>query len=115
MRSKEVEQAINNLMFTVVTDIYDNEVSINKTKVINEYSQSVGTVLTYIEEVEKERDGIYADYQDLGKEVYFNFISKDKIKDKIKELENMRDTSITSEAFNIFNGEIIVLKEILEK
>lgn len=42
-----------------------------------------------------------------------NSISKNKISDKIKELENMRNTSITSEAFNIFNGEIIVLKELL--
>ena len=115
MRSKEVEKAINDLMFIVVTDIYDNEVSIDKTKVINEYSQSVGTVLDYIKELEKDVKDAMDGYQDLGKEVYFNFISKDKIKDKIKELENMRDTSITSEAFNIFNGEIIVLKELLEE
>lgn len=40
---------------------------------------------------------------------------KTKIRDKIKELEKMRDTSITSETFNIFNGEIIVLKELLEE
>jgi uncharacterized protein YejL (UPF0352 family) len=40
-------------------------------------------------------------------------IPKQKIRAKIRELENMRDTTITSEGFNILNGEIIVLKEIL--
>lgn len=58
-------------------------------------------------ELEKERDGIYADYQELGKEklqleekvdeytkqldldyVDKNFVSKDKIKKRIKELNS---------------------------
>ena len=35
-----------------------------------------------IKELEKERDGIYADYQDLGK-AYYDSIPKQKIRDKI--------------------------------
>lgn len=104
MRSKEEKEAIKSLE-NFVNQKYYNGVSAAEMK----------TVLNYIEELEKDVKDAMDGYQDLGKEVYFNFISKDKIKDKIKELENMRDTSITSEAFNIFNGEIIVLKEILEK
>lgn len=42
-----------------------------------------------------------------------DYIPKQKIRAKIRELENMRDTTITSEGFNILNGEIVVLKEIL--
>lgn len=53
MRSKEVEKAINDLLYIVVTDIYDNEVNIDKTKVINEYNQSLRIALDYIEELEK--------------------------------------------------------------
>lgn len=49
---KELE-AINNLNFIVVTDIYDNEVNIDKTKIINEYNQSVGIVLNLIQKQEK--------------------------------------------------------------
>ena len=54
MRSKEeVDGAINNLNFIVVTDIYDNEVSIDKTKVINEYNQSLGIALDYTRKLEE--------------------------------------------------------------
>ena len=88
MRSKEVEKAINDLMFIVVTDIYDNEVSIDKTKVINEYNQSVGTVLDYIKELEKDVKDAMDGYQDLGKEVCFNFISKDKIREYLEKRIN---------------------------
>ena len=42
-----------------------------------------------------------------------DFIPKQKIRAKIRELENMRNTTITSEGFNILNGEIVVLKELL--
>ena len=42
------KKAINNLNFIVVTDIYGNEVSIDKTKIINEYNESVGIVLNLV-------------------------------------------------------------------
>ena len=54
MRSKEVEEAINDLMFILVTDIYGNEVRIDKTKIIKEYNESVGTVLDYVRELEEK-------------------------------------------------------------
>ena len=43
-----------------------------------------------------------------------NSVSKTKIKQKIQELKNMRDTTITAEAFNILHGEVTVLEELLE-
>lgn len=52
--TKEQEEAINNLMFIVVIDVYDNEVRIDKTKVINEYNHSVGIVLDMLKEKDKE-------------------------------------------------------------
>lgn len=56
MLSEEEKQAINNLYFIVVTDIYDNEVSINKTEIVNEYNHSVGTVLNLITKLQKENE-----------------------------------------------------------
>ncbi len=43
-----------------------------------------------------------------------NSISKEVIEKKIKELKQMRDTTIVDNAYNIFNGEMIVLQELLE-
>lgn len=48
MISEEERKAINDLNFIIVTDIYDNEVSIDKTKVINEYNHSLGVVLDLV-------------------------------------------------------------------
>ena len=82
MRSKEVEEAINDLTFIVITDIYGNEVRIDKPKVINGYNQSVGTVLDYIEELEKENK-----YLRDENNIYKNeTVSKNKIRDKLIEL-----------------------------
>lgn len=56
MLSEEEKKAINNLNFIVVTDIYDNEVSINKTEMVNEYNHSVGIVLNLITKLQKENE-----------------------------------------------------------
>lgn len=95
MRSKEVEKAINDLMFIVITDIYGNEIRIDKTKIINEYNQSVGTVLDYIKELENgevEKTNLkIAELEcklvELQKEIE-NSVSKDKVKEQIEWLEN---------------------------
>lgn len=105
MRSKEVEEAINDLMFIVVTDIYGNKIRID--------NKSVGTVLDYIKELEngqvektnfkiaeleyklvelqKEKQQVLDDYQDLGKDLANNFISKEVIREKIEEYRNKRN------------------------
>lgn len=54
--SEEEKKAVNNLNFIVVTDIYDNEVSINKTEMVNEYNHSVGIVLNLITKLQKEKE-----------------------------------------------------------
>ena len=63
--NNEEKKAINNLNFIIVTDIYDNEVSIDKTKVINEYNESVGIVLNLIQKQEKAIDK-------MTEELYFD-------------------------------------------
>ena len=116
MRSKEVEDAINDLMFIVVTNIYDNEVRIDKTKVINEYNQSVGTVLDYIKTLEKENLGLLTRLRAdsvIDRDNYW----RDKIRDKIKELEEER-RKIESSPYDKWDlykviGKISVLKELL--
>ena len=86
MRSKEVEKAINDLNFIVVTDIYDNEVSIDKTKIINEYNQSLGIALDYIRKLEQ---------------------LPNKIRDKIKELEEEKRAIIKiHESSRKYTGDI---------
>lgn len=84
MRSKEVEEAINNLNFIVVTDIYDNEVSIDKTKVINEYNQSLGIALDYIRKLEEKIEECTDTGAKIISTAYIknNFIHKDKIREK---------------------------------
>lgn len=43
-----------------------------------------------------------------------NFIPKQAVIDKIKEIKYLQSRTITSEAYNIAQGEIIVLQELLE-
>lgn len=60
--TKEQEKAIDDLNHIIVTDIYDNEVSIDKTKVVSEYNNSVKTVLNLIQTQQKEiekKDKLY--------------------------------------------------------
>ena len=90
------KKAINNLNFIIVTDIYGNEVSIDKTKIINEYNESVGIVLNLVktliaenkemkEEIEELKK--YEKYYEEMEEVNKKFIAVDKIKAKIEELD----------------------------
>lgn len=60
---------------------------------------------------QKEMDNVMERYRKLVK----NSIPKSKIKEKIQEITNMRDTTITSEGYNILNGEIVVLQDLLEE
>lgn len=54
--SEEEKEAINNLNFIIVTDVYDNEVKIDKTKIVNKYNESVGIALNLISNLQKELD-----------------------------------------------------------
>ena len=63
-------------------------------------AKAIETVLQALEEVTKERDSIYKDYQDLGKEFY-NSIPKKKIEDKIKEIENCKMDIVQSPIHNV--------------
>lgn len=43
-----------------------------------------------------------------------NYIPIQVVKDKIKEIKRLRDKCITTEGYNIANGEVVVLQELLE-
>lgn len=58
----------------------------NEAEKWNKEAEAIETVLADRERLIKERDGIYEDYQDLGKE-YYNSIPKDKIKEKTEQLK----------------------------
>lgn len=95
MRSKEVEEAIERIKLHKNMAQTKNDCFI--TNIIN-----ADILLAYIEELEKDVKDAMDGYQDLGKEVCFNFISKDKIRDKIKELEEKRDKFIEENKFGSF-------------
>lgn len=82
MRSEEVEEAINQLKEDVNIIIYGNQIFEDRTTCEKD---DLKTVLSYIEELEKKierfNNELDLDYVDN------NFVSKDKIRDKIKELE----------------------------
>ena len=44
-----------------------------------------------------------------------NSIPVQKVKDKLKEVIRLREKTITSEGYNIANGEAVVLQELLEE
>ena len=88
------KKAINNLNFIVVTDIYDNEVSIDKTKIINEYNESVGIVLNLVKNLISENKELKEENRylkskiDEFREKYIE-LNKDSIaKSKVEELKD---------------------------
>lgn len=54
MLSEEEKKAINNLNYIIVTDIYDNEVRIDKRKIIAEYNDSLRITLNLIRNQQSE-------------------------------------------------------------
>jgi len=64
-----------------------------------------------IEELEKE-------IEELKETVEFvnsHYISKDKIKEKIKELEQIQNTALTGTTIEIMDYKITILKQLLEE
>lgn len=77
-------KAINNLKFIIVTDIYDNEVRIDKTKIINEYNESVGIVLNLISKLQTEITALNMTHKydtDMIEEVKGEAVKQDKVID----------------------------------
>ena len=89
MRSKEVDRAEINKCIEIFKEKvkrYDESVEIKGVSV-GEEMRILETVVDYIEELEEEKQQVLDDYQDLGKDLANNFISKQVIRDKIEELE----------------------------
>lgn len=89
MLSDEEKKAINDLNFIIVTDIYDNEVSIDKTKIINEYNKSVGIALNLIKkqsiEIEEYKKQLDLDYVDK------HFVPIERYNQLEKEIEKLKE------------------------
>ena len=71
-----------------------------------------------IEELKQEKAKLKYDlknnYIDKGI-VVKNFISKDKIREKIKELEQIQNTALTGTTIEIMDYKITILKQLLEE
>ena len=82
----------------------------------------VDKLFNYIEELEKEKQQVLDDYQDLGKDLANNFISKQVIRDKIKEIEyscmlllnNYEKCDTCEKESCSIRGKYLILKELLE-
>ena len=66
-----------------------------------------------IEELKQNRDEYKEEYKKLLNARYYDYISKDKIREKIEELESL-SKNITMQP-SIYNYEIDLLKELLEE
>ena len=53
--------------------------------------------------------------QEINNYIYDNYVSKDKIRDKIKELKECRMRAISDIGLQIFNAEISMLEQLLEE
>lgn len=116
MSKEEIEKAIEKL--NSIVKVHNRFLKGCKEEKISEKEiEALETVLNYIKELQKERDGIYADYQDLGK-AYYDSIPKQVIRDKIEELEQQRDNVKIFKNIDEYDrciGKIEVLKELLEE
>lgn len=54
-------------------------------------------------------------FMQMAKEVTENSIPKQEVRNKIEEIKYLQSRTITNEAYNIAQGEIIVLQELLEE
>lgn len=79
--TEEEKKAINNLTFIFVTDVYDNEVNIDKTEIINEYNHSVGIVLNLITKLQKENEELTTALSKQSKDIG-NYLVELQQKDK---------------------------------
>ena len=52
--------------------------------------------------------------KEYDKKIKNDYIPKQVVIDKMKEIKSLRDRCITAEGYNIMNGEVIVLQELLE-
>lgn len=69
-----------------------------------------------IQELEEENRIFALEGSKVSLELYIkeNYIPIQVVKDKIKEIKRLRDKCITTEGYNIANGEVVVLQELLE-
>lgn len=127
--SKEVEEAINyfedreiSMKVDVDTDKLLKALGITEEDSFDKQVYSMKTLINRIKELEKERDGIYADYQDLGK-AYYDSIPKQVIRDKILYYKSFGihkvNNGLIGENFSewteyVMQDEIDILNELLE-
>ena len=64
---------------------------------------------------EKEQYKIVGQTNFVNAFIERNYISKDKIREKIKELEQIKNTALTERTIDMKNDKIIVLEQLLEE
>lgn len=75
-------------------------------------------LISIIEKLQKDVKGLMEDYQDLGKELCFNFVHKEEIREKIKEISNkIKNPSKDTYSYEIieYTAQVEVLQELLEE
>lgn len=87
--------------------------------------QAIENLINRVKELEEEKQQVLDDYQDLGKDLAYNFIPKSKIREKIEELEEENNETYTkflesdrgnetlSTKGKMLQGAIQVLQELL--
>ena len=115
MRSKEVEKAIKIVL--AVRGTYDsyNDMMFGTGYADKEVQSAIDKVIEYIEELEKENNKCEY-YESVADALYKDSISKDKIRDKIKEYKNLLNTCNKKEDIERIKGlneRILVLEEII--
>lgn len=113
-------ERLNN--FANMTFLYGHRVNLNVSG-LKGVQQDIKNVLAELEQKDKrikeleEENRIYVlEGSPVSLEIYIkeNYIPKQVVKDKIKEIKRLRDKCITTEGYNIANGEVVVLQELLE-
>ena len=131
MSKSEIEKAIERIreeyfingIGARYTEVYSDDLKIllDYADGLEKFNREVFEHKTNLEckigELEEERDGIYADYQDLGK-AYYDSIPKQKIRDKIEEKQKRIDKMHPASdcvLIDDLENQIQVLKELLEE
>jgi len=106
--SKEVEELLNKSEIECCKEELKNYIEFMETAGDN--AGWARGLKWYVEELEKEKQQVLDDYQELGKDLASNFIAKEVIREKLEELKENLNTVEHYETV----GAIRILKEILE-
>lgn len=88
--------------------------ALEEMKSLSPSEEAINVVLNDRNDLIKQLDGIYADYQDLGK-AYCNSVSKDKIREVLNELNIVNDNKEFGASYSDLFNFVDNIKELLEE